>query len=272
MRRAAAYGLRMGGRLVLLLGVVCAPGTAGLQAQTLEGRLLDGATGEPIPTGLVIMMTEQGDSVGSTLSDDDGWFSISSPRPGSFFLIASAWGYGETMAGIFELGEDGLMSLDYRLAPAPVPLEQILVELDAGTPLPHKVVSSGFVRRMQRGLGQFVTPYEIENAVDTRTSDVLSRRPGVFARYPSNVETYAGARLLLQGPLGLCAPRVYLDGILVGTNGVDIDGLVPLSDLEAAEIYRRPAQVPVEYGMGGRAGEDSAFNPCGVVLLWTKAR
>lgn len=46
---------------------------------------------------------------------------------------------------------------------------------------------------------------------------------------------------------------------------------MPLSDLEAAEIYRRPAQIPVEYGMGGRAGEDEAFNPCGIVLLWTKA-
>lgn len=254
------------------MGLVCAFWAEGLPAQTLEGRLLDGAIGEAIPTGLVIMMTEEGDSVGSTVSDDDGWFSISSPRPGSFLLIASAWGYKETMAGIFELGENGLMSLDYRLAPAPLPLEQILVELDAGRPLPHKVVSSGFVRRMQQGVGEFYTPYEIENAVDTRTSDVLGRRPGVFARYPSNVETYAGASLMLQGPVGLCRPRVYLDGILVSTDGVGIDGLMPLSDLEAAEIYRRPGQIPVEYGMGGRAGEDDAFNPCGIVLLWTKAR
>lgn len=269
MGRRATYPLRAGGRIVLS-AVVCAVGATDLSAQTLEGRLLDAATGEPIPTGLVIMMTEEGDSVGSTLSDEKGRFSISSPDAGSFFLLASAWGYEESMAGIFELGDDGVMTLEYGLAPAPLPIEKILVELDAGEPLPPKVVSSGFVRRMQRGLGHFVTPYDIENAVDTKTTDLLNRLPGVFASYPSNIETYVGASILLQGPVGRCSPRFYLDGIFVEPQ-VSIDGLVPLSDLEAVEIYRRPAQIPVEYGMGGRASEGDAFNPCGVVLFWTKA-
>lgn len=238
-------------------------------AQTINGTLLDGATDEPIDLGLIIMMGVSGDSIDATLTNDAGRFSITAPDSGSYLLIGSAYGYHESVTGVYELGAGGVLDLEYRLAPAPFEMDEILVELGASRVLPAKVVSSGFVRRLQRGLGHFLTPYQIEHSPERRTSDLLDRVPGVMINSP-NTESYARAALMLQGPIGRCYPRIYLDGILVQQND-NIDGLVPIHEIEAVEIYRRPAEVPIEYGMGTRAGEEDQFNPCGVVLFWTKA-
>lgn len=243
---------------VLCLGAPLFP--PGATAQTLEGRLLDGSTDDPIETGLVIMVSTEGDSVGSTITDDEGRFSLSPSQQGSYVLVASAYGYRESTEGVFELGDDAVMTVEYRLAPAPLRIDEIVVELGAGRVREPNLVRRGFVRRMQRGVGRFLTPWEIARSPDTRTSDLLDRLPGVFA----------GRNVLLQGPIGPCEPTVYLDGILVQQN-VDIDGLVPMSQVDAVEIYRRPAQVPVEYGTLQRAGDNHVFNPCGIVLFWTKS-
>ena len=47
--------------------------------------------------------------------------------------------------------------------------------------------------------------------------------------------------------------------------------LIPISELDAVEIYRRPAEMPIEY-----AGTDhqprEARSVCGVIVLWTQSR
>lgn len=267
----------MGGKAVgtwititLALWTVLFSGDA-LAAQTVNGRLVDGSSDTPIAQGQVVLMTVGGDTVGATLSDTEGRFSISTEQTGGFLLSASAWGYQSSVDGVFELGADGVIDIEYRLLPAPMPLDSILVILDRPSSLDPKVVSSGFVRRMQYGFGRFITPHEIDQSPALSTSELLDRVPGVSLRYRSNVETYAGAGLVLDGPIGPCVPRLYIDGVIVNATG-HIDGVVPLSSLEAAEIYRRPVQVPMQFALSRTAGEDDQFNPCGVIVLWTKAR
>ncbi len=88
--------------------VIVAAGTAlmvwatSAGAQTIRGHLLDAERGEPISIGLVIMLTESGDSITYTLTDRRGYFSITSPDPGSFELIGSGLGYEERTEGVFD--------------------------------------------------------------------------------------------------------------------------------------------------------------------------
>jgi hypothetical protein len=130
-----------------------------LSAQTISGRLLDSETNRPVDLGLVMMFTESGDSVTETITNQDGYFSLTSPDPGSFLLLASAYGYRETPAGVFELGEDGEMTVAFSVRPEPLALDGVLVALDRPV-FDHKLIRQGFVRRLQRGLGHFMTPYE----------------------------------------------------------------------------------------------------------------
>jgi hypothetical protein len=62
-------------------------------------------------------------------------------------------------------------------------------------------------------------------------------------------------------PSAYCAPDVWLDNF--PTDAAVLNDL-PASHVIAIEVYRRPAQAPIQYVMGTR-------NICGVVLVWTRS-
>lgn len=277
-------------------------------AQTIDGTLLDLSTDRPIDLGLVMIFTEAGDSIDMALTDASGRFSLEAPEPGNFLLLASALGYRETPAGVFELGEDGVMSIEYRLAPEPIAIAEVLVSLNRPV-LEHKLVRNGFVRRVQRGLGAFVTPYDIERSSATSTEQLLTHIPNVQVRevrimrqvggelsdaeltrglsnYGSEQFTIyprpdIGETVQIRAPNGgWCTPTVYVDGVrtFYETDAMSYDQaltlstIAPLETMEAIEVYRRPAEIPIEYSAGEySAGASGTGGSCGVLVLWTKA-
>ncbi len=246
---------------VLLFVVFCAfQGQVDLAAQAIDGILLERATNRPINLGLVTLFTADGDSVQSVLTDTEGRFLVESPRPGEFLLSASALGYKPTVASsVFTLAEGGLMSLEFRIQRQAIELGGITVEARASLIQQHKLVRNGFVDRLRRGFGRFITPGEIERSSALSTGELLARTGRVTTRY-----AVGGDRILMLGSRGYCTPTVYLDGIRLFMEGIALDAIAPISVLEAAEIYRSTNEAPIRYG-GGMAG-------CGVIVLWTKGR
>lgn len=257
--------------LAFLLGAVAAPA---VQAQTIDGTLMEVETGQPISLGLIIMMTEAGDSITSTVTDGQGRFSVSSEEPGSFVLIASAFGFKETAAGVFELGEDAAMDVQFRIAAAPMPIEGILVSLQRPV-LEHNLVRNGFVRRITRGLGRFITPADIERSSARTAADLLRGIPGVHITQPGGgLASFQGEMVRMVSQNDYCAPTIYLDGARIAPNmttDTPLDQLAPLQTIDAIEIYRRPSEVPIEYGMTS-SGNAGGRGPCGVLVIWTKTR
>jgi hypothetical protein len=249
-----------------------------LAGQSITGTLLDLGNDRPIPLGLVMMFTESGDSVTATVADGGGRFRISSPEPGSFLLLAAALGYAETPAGLFELGDGGSMEVEYRLRPEPLPLEEIIVALDRPA-TEHHLVRNGFVRRLQRGLGRFITPYEIERSSARSTEALLTGISGVRVGMVTEVSPAAGDIRLglprpdlgetvqIAGPLGgWCEPTLYVDGVWIEylpALGQTLTQFAHIGDVEAVEVYRRPVEIPVEYGI-------HSDRNCGVLVVWTK--
>ena len=258
------------------------PGPA--TGQTIEGTLLDLDTEEPISLGLVLMYTEAGDSVEMTVTDELGRFRLASPEPGSFLLRASALGYEETPAGVFELGEDAVMTVEYRLEPRPLALDALVVNLE-GPVLEHRLVRRGFVRRLQRGLGVFITPHDIEESSATSTEQLLTGisnvrvgpiqvargggTDGIIYERPEIGET-----VQIRAPGGgWCTPTLYVDGIRAfydtqatgATSAATLSTVAPLTTVEAVEVYRRPAEIPVEY-----SNNPTRATQCGVLVVWTK--
>lgn len=250
-----------------------------LEAQTIRGTLVDGESGRSIPFGLILMFTEAGDSVTATTSDRDGAFRIASESPGSFTLRASALGYAESTQGIFELGADGRLDVRYALRAEPMAIDAIIISLDRPAAL-HRLVRNGFVTRYQRGLGLFVTPYDIERSSARSTEQLLSGLPGVRigpvyrtpATAPANPDTAIliipeafDETVLIQTTGGWCPPTLYVDGGRTHYDpeeGFTLSSIVGIDDIEAIEVYRRPAEIPVEYRSGTGA-------ECGVLVAWT---
>lgn len=270
--------------VVVAAALVCAMLAPPVSAQTINGTLIDLQSDQPIPLGLVIMFTESGDSVTSTVTDVAGSFSVSSPTPGSFVLLAGALGYRETPAGAFELGDGGVMEVEYRLAPEPMPIDALVVSLDRPVQA-HRLVSNGFVRRFQRGLGAFVTPHDIEESTARSTEGLLTHIPGVRVTEVRIAREVAGGEwtiyprpdvgevVQIRGPGGgWCTPTVYVDGVRTFydtdmtsyAQALTLSTVTPLGSVEAIEVYRRPAEIPVEFSPGPQSD-------CGVLVVWTKS-
>lgn len=243
-------------------------------AQTLRGHLLGAADDRPIDLGLIMMLTEAGDSVTYTITDERGYFSVTSPAPGSFRLLASALGYGESEAGLFDLGMGGQLTVEFRMAAEPLPIDAMLVSIDRPV-LEHALIRNGFVRRYQRTAGgRFLTPHDIETSAATTTEGLLAAVPGLTVRPARGNSSYLGDRVLMRGPSGWCEPVIYVDGVRTRydiDSGLSLSTVVPLASVAAVEIYRGLAEIPVEYSNSVRESPGGPAIPiCGVMLFWTR--
>lgn len=280
-------------RCVLPLAAACvlALVASPVQAQTILGQLLEAETDRSIELGLVILISETGDSVASTLTDRNGRFSVSSSEPGSFTLLASALGYRQARVGVFDLGTDGEMTIEFRVRAEPLPIDELVVRFSRNI-LEHPLVSNGFVDRLERGFGHFITPYDIQNAPARATTDLFRGIAGVIVHAPhirdiaiadsigdgGGITSYVGDQIRLQGAAGSCTPAVFVDGIKIRYAwDMSIEALVSRESLDAVEIYRRPSEVPVQFGVtqvqdAGLGRGEQVLGACGVIVFWTKRR
>lgn len=125
----------------------------------------------------------------------------------------------------------------------------------------------GFEERRRMGFGRFIDAEEMRRSEHLRLDDVLKRHGVTMI---GGVPMHSTSRDA-QGRLD-CQMAVFLDGVLVHPGGrigsstpdadVDLRRLYSVFSLAAAEVYRRAAQVPIEFG-GSQSG-------CGVIVLWTR--
>lgn len=188
-------------------------------AQTVRGYLLQRGDDQPISLASIVMVSESGDSIASTLTRPNGFFEVSSSEPGNYLLHARVLGYTDARVGLFELGPGGVISVEFRLRAEPLTIEGLMVSgrAHAGT-----LVRNGFFARMQRGTGYFFTPADLAQATEQRTIDLLE---------------------------GLVGVRVTRRGTRSG-----LDDIVPLETLMAVEVHRGVPGIPIEFGSFNSCG------------------
>ena len=231
-----------------------------IAAQTLEGVLLERGTDRPVGLALLTLLTLEGDSVAAVLSDADGRFSLEAEAPGEYLLNAVALGYRGSTTGVFELGDGGRMSVEFRLLSIPVEIGGIDVLTEREFREQPALVQNGFVDRAIRGFGRFITPRQIQDSGALTIGDLLART----GRVSIDFSIHDGG-VLMRGPRGFCRPRIFVDGVRQSDiTSRDIESILPVSMLEAAEVYRSGNEAPLQY----RADAGG----CGVILLWTLRR
>lgn len=251
--RPGTLGTVAGTALLAALVVVAPPA---LDGQTIRGRLLEFGSDTPIDMGMVVMVSVTGDSVSATLSDEGGFFEVSAAEGGEYLLEAAALGYKESRVGLFELGVDGEISVEFRLWPAPLTIGGVVVESLVQRP---ELVRNGFFRRMEGGVGTFLSPADIEESTARQAIELLQGLAGVRMR----IDPVDGERLLVRGTKGYCVPTLLIDGVRATWAGTSmrLDELVPLETVHAIEVHRGVSGMPIEFG---------SFNQCGVIVFWTK--
>lgn len=243
---------------LVLIGVSAAP-TAG----QISGRVVDATTGDPVPEAGVVLLDSLGAVQAQTVVGTNGGFTVEPVTgPGRYTLQVLALGYVGSAEQTVSYSGDGIF-LDIAMEPAPVEVEGITVSVETRD---LALEANGFYRRRQAGMGDFVSPEDLEGRVMVNSIDLVRRLPSVQVRgfsEPIFTRNQGG----IGGSAG-CVPDVWVDDVPVrqgGTRGGinSFGNVVPPPELvHAVEAYPGGSTVPPQYR--------TLTSICGVIVVWTK--
>lgn len=254
---------------LLGMGIVMITLATPAAGQALAGRLLDASAGEPIALGRVTLVDIEGRPLVVTIADAEGYFLLTAPEAGEYWVNAQALFYWDFFDGPVSLGPADTLLVEFRLTPNPTQLEELVVE---GERRPWRMVVGGYYDRKESGLGWYLDREKIERHAFRRITDVLFTVPGVRLyetgfgdREPMFARAGGWGSLLDRGYGSTCFPRVFLDGMLWSWGEqvpTDIDRLLHPDEVEAIEVYSSPMEVPGRFGGLGAQ--------CGVIAVWRR--
>jgi hypothetical protein len=212
---------------------------------SLHGSVRD-PSGAPIAYAYVSVADIRG------VADSGGRFQLTNLTPGTTSVLVRRLGFTPKRIGV-TLAEGRADSVHVILALLPFELAGINTE---AAPIGRM---ADFERHRVNGQGIYIDRAELEKRRTPRLSDVLRRVPGVRI-----LTDRTGRPLLRMGRSSMgrdCPPEFWIDGVRAQFLGVDD---VPVSDIEALEVYRGPSGLPPEF--------NSRFTnaQCGAIIIWTR--
>ena len=249
------------------LSVAAAP----LAAQTVRGKVLDAATGEPVAQAQVTAASTEGRGAGRARTGPDGTFTLELRAAGTFRLRAERTGYRPATSQDLPVDVRETLEVVLRISATAVTIDPLTVTARVSPPRRRSLQLAGFYERERAGLGEFLRREDIERWSNMNLVQVIDRMPGTTVIGNGAKQVIVFDRAAVVGTLSrsqrgqrqdMCLPKVFLDGVVMSY----VDGLTGVAtpqQIEAVEAYRSASELPPQYG-----GLDAA---CGVILLWTRA-
>jgi hypothetical protein len=229
--------------------------------QTIRGTIVESETGDVIAHARIVMLGEAGDTAASGLSGDEGSFVVSATEWGTYVVSIARLGYHPHVDGPLRLTPGDTVDVSYQLSPLAFRMDPVVVQAAATVLFLQR---AGFYHRQRLGFGHHIEPARIELRRDAAQdiADLMVGIPGVRIFYS---RSGSGKSIRLTGMASLVAscnaPLFYVDGTRVLPVG-RFEDIVRPWDVQAIEIFRRPSEIPAQYG-GAESG-------CGVILIWTR--
>lgn len=238
---------------VLPLAVLLALSPVGpLAAQSLlRGRIISDDS-IPVPISGVELLIEG--TSHSARTDTAGKFSLAGVPNGVAFTTVRRIGYRPIRLRTIVVAVDTL-EIEIRMRQTALELPPLEVVARYVPPRMH-----GYADRRLSGFGSFLDPDLLRASENRRLIDLLRSVRGL------RITPSRGSRYIAMSSRGNCLMSVWLDGIRIYVPGdpggpPDINQF-PITDLEAVEIYRGSAELPMELAGSGA--------PCGALVLWTR--
>lgn len=117
--------------LVLLAGLSAGGGPVQLQAQVIQGTVMDEADGRPVPAVLVAVQDRDGRQRAAALSDSVGRYVLRVPGGGDYHLVAEGFGidvFRSHLLAITERPEPYELDILVRRVPIPIAGIEVTVE------------------------------------------------------------------------------------------------------------------------------------------------
>lgn len=226
----------------------------------VEGQVVDAVSEQPVAQALVLAITESGDTLFYSQTNETGLYFIPRQEPETRYRIAvEALGFSREIGDVLT-GQDEPQYWVIRLDPEPITREELVVEVERQD---FGLRQLGFYQRRDRRNAVFVDVAVMERTTVPTLGDVLRRSPGI--RVTTVGEPYSTRS-------GACLPTVFVDDTLVRQGGdpvppgrnPDLLEFVapPPSQVAGMEFYHGGSSIPPAY-----AGTNTS---CGVLLVWTR--
>ncbi len=245
--------LRGGLWVAAAVSAMLAVNNVGAQATSAQ---LDGVvvteTGDPLAD--VVLSIGRSDATART--DANGRFALSAVPWGQVRLHARALGFApkDTVMSL----QSGLSySIRLRLVKFVPQLDTVLVQASLAHGKPARYRHTGrfddFYERRAKRPGNFFTREDVERSGRARVSELISTSTGITLAYrvtPRGMEPHLRvARCTATGGTTRVPPgkvlAVYINGQRI-EDGIAVLGELHTSDIETMEVYRGPAQLPLE--------------------------
>jgi TonB-linked SusC/RagA family outer membrane protein len=224
---------------------------------TLEGRVTEVGTGNPVPDAAVtIVGTNRG-----VFTGPDGNYRLGNVRPGELSVRVSRLGYGAQTRAI-SLAAGGTARVDVQLAAAAVVIDEVVVT----------ATGESQRRRESGNTVNTVTPTPERLATSTTVAQLLeAQAPGVYINSPGGT-TGSAARVRIRGANSLSLtnePLIIVDGVRMSNEitqannlggGIGVGGQassrfndINPDDIESIEVLKGPAAAAL-YGTAAASG------------------
>lgn len=263
-------------------------------AQVVRGKVLDAATGDPVPQAEVTASTVEGRGAGRARAGADGTFTLDLRAAGTIRLRAQRSGYRPTLTDALPVDARETLEVELRLSATAVAIEPLRVTARVAPPRRRSLEMAGVYDRERAGFGRRLFREDLERQSNLNLGQILGRVQGTtrvqhgpfeyiyFSRSmqtgtqmpsPGPGRVAPGPATLLQprssvsgqqNPGQYCLPLLFIDGTRAAYGPRnDINSLVRPEQIEAVEFYSSAANIPVQYNTSGSA--------CGVILIWTRS-
>lgn len=220
-------------------------------AQTIVGVVRDAGTRAPLVAVQLTAIDSTGAARASALTDSLGMFRLAGMGAGTFTIEAERLGAETTTTQAVVLNVNERLQVDIPLRPDAIELQQIVVR--ERRRLSGRLAE--YYDRLERGgrtgFGHFITRDQLDRV--PYLSSHLRMTPGVWVNGFGHQLS-----ITMRGTFGRCRPAIFLDGLPITAEEIDI---ITPDQLEGVEIYRG-MHVPVRY---------ASRSNCGAILLWTRA-
>jgi len=248
-----------------------------LLAQTLVTGTVLGDSARPI-SGAIVEIKALTRSVTTSAR---GAYALTVDKPGAYLLEVRALGFSPASRAL-RLASGDTLRVDFALSVVPQELAPVVVESD---PLPTGIMR-GFEERRRAGFGRFITRDMLAEREHDTVAGILRGIAGMrMVRRPNDcgggfsAATGRGIAAVELSPAtgtmvtcgggtpmaAACYMSVYVDGVRIWAAGSrdppDFDQFRN-NQYEGVEIYRGPAELPIQYQGTGAA--------CGAILLWSR--
>lgn len=252
-------------RALVCAGVLAVCDAAALSAQRVDGMVVDAETRAPISGATVLLVDDDGATVGRATSDNWGDFTVRAPRAGIYRLRTSRLGYREGTSQPLDLVANGVVDVELRMSTGAVMLEPLTV---TGVPQYRRLEASGFYERREHfgpeGLKEavFLEQHDIERMNAFRVEDIFNHVRGV--------RTDRGGLRMRRN----CQPAIVIDGVTAvrGQSSLNFQSISPGGGGSGREVSSARSLVGVEvyYGLAIPARYLLDAGGCGVIMYWTK--